>query len=164
MIETLRAFETGRDDVVGVTTDHSSALAKLDVSRDALVELGAHTSNGTAVTVDSVFLPQGGYVAIHDRRILQGNAVGSVIGASEYLEPGYHENVTVTLFDVPGATFRRDALRRDQLVWAMAHRETTGDRTFDFVSSSGRNDGAYIRQGNPSADSGTVTVSANATG
>ena len=155
-------FDTG-DDFLGVTTATDSELARLDVSRHALVEIGGHETNGTAVTVDSVFLPEGGYVTLHDRPAVRGNAVGSVVGVSGYLQPGYHENVTVSLFDVPGATFDRNRLTRNQRLWAVPHRETTGDRTFDFVSSNSTADGAYTRAGTPVTDWGPIVVDSNAT-
>ena len=154
-------FETG-DYIYGVTTANSSAFAELKVTNDAQISFGDQRTNGTTVTVNSVFVPRGGYVAIHDQRLLGGDAVGSVIGVSEYLEPGYHENVNVTLFDVPGATFDQNQLTQNQILIAMAHQETTGDRTFDFVSSNGTADGAYADNGEPVAEPAPVVVT-NAT-
>ncbi|WP_276254302.1 DUF7282 domain-containing protein [Halomontanus rarus] len=84
-------------------------------------------SNGTAVTVDAVRVPDGGFVTIYDDSVLEGaaaddtdpvpvidsDAADAVLGVSEYLDPTSvgegesegedqsleHENVTVDLFD-----------------------------------------------------------------
>ena len=53
------------------------------------VSFSDQTTAGTTVTVDSVNVSEGGFVAIHDSSLLEGNVVGSVIGVSEYLEPAF---------------------------------------------------------------------------
>jgi len=114
---------------------------------DASVTFSAQTTGGDTVTVDAVTLPNGGYVTIHDASVTEGNVLGSVAGTSTYLEPGTHENVTVSLTDAAS----------DGTYVAMAHQETNGDRTYSFVSSNGQTDGPYT------ADSGAVIAQANLT-
>lgn len=150
-------FDTG-DYIHAVTTGTSSQFARLDVTNDAQVSFDEQESNGTQVTVESVFVPEGGYVAIHDQRLLEGDALGSVVGVSSYLEPGYHEDVNVTLFDVKGAQFQNSQLTENQLLIAMAHRETNNNTEYDFVSSNGSADGPYIDDGEAVTENAPVTV------
>ena len=156
-------FDTG-DYIHGVTTANSSQFAELDVSTDADVSFDEQESNGTLVTVDSVFVPDGGYVTIHDQRLLEGDATGSVVGVSSYLEPGYHENVNVTLFDVKGAQFQTSQLTESQVLIAMPHRETNNNTAYDFVSSNGSADGPYIDDGEAVTSPAPVTIANESAG
>jgi len=129
---------------VGTTTEQAQQ------SNGASVTFANQTTGGDAVTVDSVTLPDGGYVTIHDASLADGEPLGSVAGTSAYLSPGTHENVTVTLTDdVSEGSYT-----------AMAHRETDGDRSYDFVASNGETDGPYTADGGAVVDSATVSVSA----
>ena len=126
---------------------------------NATVAFSDQTTNGTSVTVDSVNMSEGGFVVIHDDSLLDGEVTGSVIGVSEYLEPGETENVTVTLFDgVPGATFDQTAITEDQTLIAMPHRDTNASETYDFVATNGSDDGPYLANGTPVTDSANVSV------
>jgi len=118
----------------------------------ATVEFSFQESDGTNVTVDEVTIPRDGYVAIHNDSLQDGNVVGSVIGVSEYLEAGQYENLTVELFDVPGADFDESELNQNEVIIAMPHEETTGDESYDFVSSNGTDDGPYTADGEPVTD------------
>jgi hypothetical protein len=124
---------------------------------NAAVAFEDQTTNGTTVTVDSVFLSDGGYVVVHNSSLQDGDVVGSVIGVSEYLEPGLNEDVEITLFDVPGATFDRTALTENETLIAMAHTDDSNE-TFDFVASNGTQDGPYLANGTPVTDSANVTL------
>ena len=119
-------------------------------SEGAAVTFSNQTTGGDAVTVDSVTLPEGGYVTIHDASVTEGNVLGSVAGTSTYLEPGTHDNVTVSLTDEAS----------DGTYVAMAHQETDGDRTYSFVSSNGETDGPYTADGSPVIAQANLSVSA----
>jgi len=110
-------------------------------------------ANGT-VTVENVTVPEGGYVVIHDDALLEGDALGSVVGVSAYLEAGSHENVSVALFEgVAGVDFgNASAPNGTETLIAMPHQETTGDETYDFVASDGADDGPYTVDGEPVLD------------
>ncbi|WP_290817256.1 hypothetical protein [Halovivax sp.] len=132
------------------------------VDGEATVTVAAErTTDGTAVTIDDVSLSEGGFVAVHDAGWQDGERVDSVIGVSEYLDPGDHEDVTVTLFaDVPGVEFDDDALGPGQhdLV-AVAYHDVDDDGQFDYVATDGEDDPPYVRQGGePIADVVTATV------
>jgi len=106
------------------------------------------------VIVDEVYLPDGGFVAIHDSSLNDGGAdvLASVRGTSGYLEAGNHSNVTVTL---------DDPLEEDETLFAMPHTDTNGDRTYSFVGSGGEVDGPSTTEaGDIVTDSANVTTSA----
>jgi PKD repeat protein len=110
------------------------------------------TSDGRSVAVASVTLPKGGFVAVHDASPANGARPDAVRGASAYLDPGTSADVRVELDDplpVPGTG----------TLFAVAHADTDGDRTFDFVSTGGRTDVPYESGGGePVADDAVVTV------
>ncbi len=107
------------------------------------------TTDGTSVTIESVRMDDGGFVAIHDDTLLDGEAVGSVIGASEYLEPGSSMAVPVDL---------DEDLSEDQTLIAMPHRDGNGNESYDFVTSGGSADGPYTDSEGAITDSATLTV------
>ena len=127
----------------------------------ALVAFNAQSTSGDTVGVSSVYLPEGGFVAIHETE--DDGTAGRVIGVSEKLEPGLHNSVTVELFEetqVPGATYSQDELQEDQTLIAMPHVDNPDDGIYEFVLSGGSADGPYLeRDGEtPVTDSGAVTV------
>ena len=135
-----------------------------DVEETASVTFENQTSNGTAVSVASVTLPEDGYVTIHDDSLLQGEVTGSVIGVSEYLEAGTYENLTVSLFNVSGADFNETmTLDADQSLIAMPHIEDSGNETYDFVASDGLDDGPFTADGVAVTERAFVTVEMNET-
>ncbi|WP_256687730.1 DUF7282 domain-containing protein [Halococcus qingdaonensis] len=113
------------------------------------------TTNGTTVQLNSVNLSQGGFVAIHDANLTDANdTVGSVIGVSEKLGAGPHQDVRVRLYGVDGREFNQSRLRTNGSLTAMAHFDSNGNDRFDFVRSNGSVDGPYV------AGTGTITESA----
>ncbi|MFC6726600.1 ferritin-like domain-containing protein, partial [Halobium palmae] len=118
------------------------------------------TSDGSSVTVASASLPEGGFVAIHDSSLLDGNVLGSVVGVSEKLDAGTHSDVMVHLYaDVPGQDFGgQSSLEEDQTLIAMPHYDTNGNGTYDFVSSGGEADGPYTKDGQPVVADAMITV------
>jgi hypothetical protein len=150
----LLSASTGMGMTDGVTLQQTGNAGN---AGNAAVSFADQTTDGATVTVDSVFLADGGYVVVHNSSLQDGEVVGSVIGVSEYLEPGLSEDVEITLFDVPGATFDRTALTENETLIAMAHTDD-GNETFDFVASNGTLDGPYVANGTPVTDSANVTL------
>ncbi|RBI63324.1 hypothetical protein DMJ13_01930 [halophilic archaeon] len=121
-----------------------------DVSRlSANVTFENQTTAGETVTVDSVSMSEGGFVVVHDRSLLDGNVVGSVVGASEYLEPGTHEDVTVRL---------EEPIDRSQVLIAMPHLDTNGNQVYDFSKSDGQKDIPYVVDNQVVIDPALVSV------
>ena len=133
------------------------------------------TDGNRAIVVSSVNMTDGGFVTIHNESLSEGSVTGSVIGVSDFLEPGHHENVTITLYEVPGRTYlsqgpelRLRFLRNGTLV-AMPHRDTNNNRSYEFLTSNGSLDGPYTENGSAIADSAFVfqppaTVTTDAVG
>ena len=121
------------------------------------IALANRTTNGTTVTVESVTLPDGGYVGVHRGPYDASNATSSAIGATGYLDPGSYENVTVTVGAIPGVNATES--NRTVRLSAVAYRDTDDDRRFQYVSSERAEDEPYVDGGQVSA-SAVVTVEA----
>ncbi|WP_101294490.1 DUF7282 domain-containing protein [Halegenticoccus soli] len=175
------ADDTGRTarESVGTSVDRTSRRRFLTVaaSAGAALALGGtaiaqedapsadvtfedQTTDGKTVAVASVTLSEGGFVAIHDERLLDGDALGSVVGVSEYLDAGAHEDVEVHLFDVKGAEFETTMLEGDQTLIAMPHLDSNGNGEYDFVATGGAEDGPYTADGEAVIDDAKVAVEA----
>ncbi|MFC7057389.1 cupredoxin domain-containing protein [Halovenus salina] len=135
-----------------VCTVHGSMTGSIETTQAgpaATVTFSDQSSTGTSVVVDAVELTDGGFVTIHNSNLLDGDAVGSVIGVSEYLGSGSYENVTVEL-DTP--------LVEGETLVAMPHRDTDGDEEYTFVESEGGADGPYVVEGDAVIDDADVQV------
>jgi hypothetical protein len=125
----------------------------------ASVVFNNQSVSGTTVVVESVTMSEGGFVAIHNASLLEGNALGSVVGVSEYLSAGTHENVEITLFDVPGQNFAEDMmLEGSQTLIAMPHLDTNENEVYDFITSNATEDDPYVANGSAVVDSAFITV------
>lgn len=123
-----------------------STVQASDDEAPASVTIPEQSTDGTAVTVDSGRLDDGGFLTIHDSTLLDGEAIGSVRGVSEYIEPGAVSDRTIEL---------NNPLRDDDTLIAMPHRDSNGNESYDFVETGGDEDPPYTQ------DSGAVTDSAD---
>ncbi|QOS12444.1 putative secreted glycoprotein [Haloferax gibbonsii] len=151
------AFEvntTGLEDgtyIHGIETRDFGELTTLTVGEQpepepeeptASLQFDDQESDGSSVTVASANLSDGGYIAILDEN-------GSVVGATDYLEPGEQENVSVPLLE---------SLNESATLTAQAHLDTNDNQTLDFLTSNGTEDGPYTVNGTPVTDDADVTV------
>jgi len=149
------ANETVVDEQDGVTAegddeDETEAADNESAQQPAYVTFNDQTTDGETVVVANVTLASPGFVSIHNSSLLVGDAIGSVIGTSEYLEAGTHENVTVTL---------DDPLEESETLIAMPHRDTNQNETYDFVETEGEEDVPFLTpDGEPVTDEAVVTV------
>ncbi|CQR53731.1 DUF7282 domain-containing protein [Haloferax massiliensis] len=144
---------TGLEDgtyIHGVETRDFGELTTLTVGEQpepeeptATLQFDDQESDGSNVTVASANLSDGGYIAILDEN-------GSVVGATDYLEPGEQENVTVPLLE---------PLNESATLTAQAHLDTNDNQTLDFLTSNGTEDGPYTMNGTPVTDDAEVTIS-----
>jgi PGF-CTERM protein len=125
------------------------APATVTAAATATVSISDQTTDGSSATVDSVSMSQGGFVTIHDGSLLDGATFDSVRGTSDYLEPGMHEDVEVSL---------DDPYTEDGTVIAMPHLDTNGNQQYDFVSSEGAEDSPYTEGGDIVLDDASLTV------
>ena len=98
---------------------------------DASVTFPDQTTGGETVTVEDVTLSEGGFVAVQND---SGANPGEVRGASAYLSPGTHDEVTVEL-DAP--------LSSDADLAAQAYTDSDADRRYEYDTSAGDRDGPY---------------------
>ncbi|SFL11514.1 Tat (twin-arginine translocation) pathway signal sequence [Halogranum rubrum] len=116
-------------------------------------------SDGMSVMLPEATLSEGGFVAIHDSRLQDGEVFESVIGVSEYLDAGTHEDIEVDLFQgVPGGDFDKNMLDADETLVAMPHFDSNDTDTYDFITSEGQEDGPYTMDGKPVVNPGKITV------
>ena len=147
------------DNETNLTANETNATDnETEVAATASVEFNDQTTSGEVVGVASANLSEGGFVVIHDATLFDGEVFGSVIGTSEYLEPGEHDTVSVQLYDVPGLETNQTALEEDQTLIAMAHLDTDDNETYDFLTTDGEEDGAYVDDTGPVIDDANVTV------
>jgi rubrerythrin len=176
-IELLRRVSgriASRREVLGTTAKVGTGGALLSAGTAAAGGTGDETdgdtprvvfddqeTTGASVIVGPVFVPEDGYVAIHDASLLDGEVLESVIGVSGKIETGFHETVEVPLFTeaVEGKEFDRSRLTEDQTLIAMLHETSirSGDE-FRFVASDGEQDGPFTVDGSPVTDEAQVTV------
>ncbi|WP_123534602.1 type II secretion system F family protein [Halosimplex salinum] len=88
----------------------------------AQVTLDDQTMTADTVTVDSASLSEGGYVAIRAR-----SPDGEIVGHSEYLVAGEHENVRIRLESTYG---------EEMDLYAVPHLDTDGDERFGYTGGS----------------------------
>lgn len=115
-----------------------------------------HVDGHPVLTIQNATLPKGGFIVVHDARYLgpTRDALNSAIGISGYLAPGVHRNVTVRLIN--------GSVTETQTLVAVAYLDTDGDHRYDFITTSGEDDYAYIERQNGSTvivnDTATVRV------
>jgi hypothetical protein len=148
-------------DADGPYTDNGTAIsdratitvADSERPMNASISLSNQTSNGTTVTVDGATLPNGGYVAVHEGSYNGSNATETLVGATGYLDAGSYENVTVAL-DGGNDSTPIDSGH----ISVVVHRDTDGDRAFQYVPSDGAEDRPVRVNGSAVADTASLTV------
>lgn len=111
-----------------------------------------HTSGGESVLVDSVTLPDGGFVTVSVVR----DGSREVVGVTSYLDAGEHGG-TIGLGWVPGADRNLTQLGANATVVVGLHRDTDGDERFDNRTDPGT-DRAYRENGTPVTERARVIV------
>lgn len=115
------------EDVADTTVEAGGSTEPAMGPAELTVE--AQSGDGATVTVASVTLPSGGFIAIHADN---AGAPGPVIGHSDALDAGESTDVEVTL-DEP--------LAADATVWPMAHIDTNANGEYDFDPPDSTEDG-----------------------
>jgi len=111
----------------------------------ATVTVADQESDGSEFVVDSAQLSDGGFIVIHDSTLLDGEFASSVIGNSEYLEAGTHEDIRITLDEPQDGDFT---------AIAMPHLDTNDNEAYDFPNA----DGPYTNRSSAVFDRASVVV------
>jgi hypothetical protein len=109
-------------------------------------------TTGSTLTVQSVTLPGGGWVVVHNSSYTppQSNPLTSTIGISPYLDASEHQNVTVELIN--------GTVTRNQTLIARPSMDTNDNQRYDYVRSEGFRDVGYTVDGGVLTDRAQVTV------
>jgi hypothetical protein len=109
-----------------------------------------------SVTVRSVTLPQGGFIAVHNQSYLYGgDPTQTAIGISRYLPAGTHQNVSVALVN--------GSVQQSQTLIAIPSQDTDNNQTYDYVRSDGFRDVPYTASNGAVTDRAAVTIASSAT-
>ncbi|MWV38303.1 CARDB domain-containing protein [Natrialba sp. INN-245] len=115
----------------------------------ATITFSDQESDGETVVVDAVDLSEGGFVAVYDGMDVGADPEG-VVGVSDYLESGEHEDLEIAL---------DDPLTESGPLVAVVHHDTTGDETFQYAETDGEEDEPYVADGGgPVLDAAFVTI------
>ncbi|PSQ15340.1 hypothetical protein BRD00_14535 [Halobacteriales archaeon QS_8_69_26] len=125
-------FEVGVTVNEGLDPSISATTSVTYEYNDASVDFADQSTTGETVTIDRVNLSEGGFVAVSNE---SGRNPSAVRGVSDYLGPGVHEDVTVTL-DQP--------VESDTTLYATAHTDDNANRLFDYSESGGEWDAPYL--------------------
>ncbi|MFA9417843.1 CARDB domain-containing protein [Natrinema sp. HArc-T2] len=151
---TTYAVDEDTDDVTQITQRITVVIEQRIETIDRLegtasIDFPDQESTGEQVTIANVSLSEGGFVAVYDGVAVDADP-DAIVGVSDYLEPGDHQNVTIDL-DEP--------LAASGAVVAVPHHDTNDDETFQYVDSGGEEDVPYVTgAGAPVIDGAFVTV------
>lgn len=160
--ETNEALAEGLQETETTTVQGNETASENETAgeaeQQAAITFENQTSNGSTLTVDQVTLANDGFVAVH-------GTFGHVVGQSESLEAGTHENVTIEVGgSMPAATYpgnvtdleavdqnmtagnetRNVTVSVTQEFVAVVHDDTNDNQEFDYVATQGANDSAYV--------------------
>lgn len=112
-------------------------------------------SSGQSVLIQSVTVPQPGFVVIYDST-RSANETNQIIGSFHLLGTGTFQNIPVPL-DIP--------INQSKSLTAVVHADTNGNGQFDYVSSNGTQDTPVTLQGERRVvDIAQVTIQSGSNG
>ncbi len=120
-----------------------------NTSVNASITIENQTRNGNAVFVESVTLPEGGFVVLEKPN-------GSIVGVSLPLASGTHQG-KITFRGVPGADRNLTRLGANTTLVATVHRDSNDNGRFDGLLAPST-DEPYTVNGTPVSDRAHVTI------
>lgn len=114
--------------------NNSSQNGTSQAQQSAAVTLDMDSTSRTRVVLQSVTLPENGYVVVHGSGYNASSpTAASIIGRSEYVQNGSYDNVYIELFEVPNQTFNRSRINDTERIYVTLHDETNGNGLFEYV-------------------------------
>ena len=146
------ATSTARIIVSGTRGDPNATTP----SGQASIAFKDQRTNGSNLTVQSVTLPDGGWVVVHNASYTppQSNPLTSTVGISSYLDAGEHQNVTVELLN--------GTVARNQTLIARLSKDTNDNQRYDYIRTQGFQDVGYTNGSRVLTYRAQVTVPASA--
>ncbi|WP_336345495.1 DUF7282 domain-containing protein [Halalkalicoccus ordinarius] len=137
------------------TGDRKDGRDESAVTSEAYSRFSDQVTDGTYTVIDEINITteEGGFASIHIARPEEGvadvgfinpengepqNAAATIIGYSEWLEPGLHENVEVPLFqdEELDAVSELDRLEEPTVLVSLAHIDSNENQEWDFFDES----------------------------
>lgn len=156
------------DDVVEYTPDENQRPEGPlgDGQGISYSRFSGQVTDGTYVVVDegNITTPEGGFMSVHIARPEEGiadvgfineedgspqNAAATIIGYSEWLPPGVHQNIEVPIFEdeeLDAVSGDMDRLEESTVLVSLPHIDSNENQEWDFYDE-GEPDGAYGFEG-----------------
>src|SRR5699024_8280218 len=88
--------------------------------------------NRSRVELDSVALPENGFIVVHNASYSPDSPGSeSIIGRTQYVRGGNYSNVYVPLFNITDREFNRSQITGTQRIHVLLYNDSNGNRTFD---------------------------------
>lgn len=145
--------------LVGIATTGGLALAPsssnaTNQSQTASVRIDAELTNRTRIVLESVTLPENGYVVVYGSNYTNlAPTSTAIIGRSQYTNNGTYKDVYVKLFGIPNRTFNRSRIRGTERIYVVLHDDTNWNGEFDYVNPASPDGPFRNESGLPVADS-----------
>lgn len=140
---------TGTQTATNATRNNSSQPL------EAAVEIASNDTDRTSVILESVTLPENGYIAAYGENFsLEAPTDDSLIGRTQYVRAGDFSDVVVQF---------NETIPKNTTVTVMVHNETNGNEKFSFANQSSP-DGPYLnKSGFPIVDRVLIQNNSTAT-
>lgn len=134
------------------TNDTNDSAFPVTTTGEAQVVFADQNTTGTSVVIESVTVPDSGFVVVHNTSLLQeGSDVrASIVGVSEKLDAEQTEDVEISL---------AHEIEESQTLIAVVYRDTDGDGEFEYDGTEEASDEPYLDDnGSAVNDDAYVTV------
>jgi hypothetical protein len=138
--ETANGTQNGSNQSVNGTETQTAANATQNNSSqrlEAAVEIASNDTDRGSVVLESVTLPENGYIAAYGGNFsLEAPTDDSLVGRTQYVRAGEFSDVVVQF---------NETIPKNTTVTVMVHNETSGDEDFSFTNQSSP-DGPYLNE------------------
>lgn len=146
------------------TISQPTEIPTTDTSTNATVSLANQTINGSTVTIESVTLPEAGFIALDSTGPGEESVLeDSTIAVSKRLDAGTHRNVSLSVNQSPpGGVANQTTLNQSGTYGAALYRDSNNNSRFEFITSGRATDRPFVTESGSSArlvsDSASITI------